>query len=346
MYKYYSITLLFLVGFFSVQAYEWVNPQTDKDIRTIFIQGIVSTQIQCAKYCGQKGFQALTGEQVMSPIAGDLIYNPYIGAELEEVLLKNESPRKWYQRMWFRPVQEFFVSCKHQKYKYQVIGTKEGAPTVATHAIDFSKLNIGQEPDMAVHAKKVTQCNVDHPDADLVLFGSSRGAATTFNACAKYKYDNVKLVVLEGCFDNVPHIIDKRFPTLSKFKLSLFAHYLFPLATAYRRDGMTPDKCVDNFPEGVPIAFISSKADKKVPYECTERLIEKLVDRGKNPIYYLLLEDAKHVAYPLGDGKDQEKYHQFLHAIYKKYNLPHIPEYAKQGKELARRITGYSYETK
>ena len=34
------------------------------------------------------------------------------------------------------------------------------------------------------------------------------------------------------------------------------------------------------------------------------------------------------------DEKDLTNYQNFMHAIYKKYNLPHIPEYAQAGKDL------------
>ncbi len=227
-------------------AHDWVVP--DQDVQTVFFQGMMESQRQCAKYCGERGMVATTGEQVICPTSNELIRNPYIGKELDEIMLKNGSPRVWYNPLrLIDHMQEYGFARKMKKYGMQILGTKMGMPTVVAHAVDVFKLNFGQDGDMDELSQKIALCEHDH-QTPKILWGVSRGAAVAFNAHAKHKYKNVKMIVLEGCFDNVAHTITGRTSEWMKWcKLHVLFNYFLAAATQYKVDGASPLESVDNF---------------------------------------------------------------------------------------------------
>ncbi len=307
----------------------WVIP--DKPVQAIFFQGMMESQRQCSKYCGQQGMVATTGETVICPTANPLIHSPYIGKELDEIMLHNNTSRTWYNPLRITDeLQQWGFAYKGKKYNLQILGTAIGMPSVVSHAVDVFKLNFGQNGDIQEHAQKVALCTEQFPDHPKILWGVSRGAATSFNAHALHQYDNVKMIILEGCFDSVEHTIEKRAPTLLKyFRLHTLFHHFLALVTQYKCDGVSPLASVANFPENVPVVFITSHADCNVHPECTHSLMNELKKRGKNPIHYIALKHATHDVYAIGDGEDQKLYCTFLHTLYKRYNLPYIPAYVE-----------------
>ena len=88
------------------------------------------------------------------------------------------------------------------------------------------------------------------------------------------------------------------------------------------------DKIVD---KNKPIALITSKVDEEVPYQNTLNLYRNLRERGHNNTHLLVLEHSAHNQYPLGSEK--EKYQAFMHAFYRKYDLPHISRFADEGEK-------------
>lgn len=79
---------------------------------------------------------------------------------------------------------------------------------------------------------------------------------------------------------------------------------------------------------------MTSRNDTLVPSELPKRLARMLVDAGHQQVYLLELDQASHPGYTKDNAQDAAKYQAFLHALYKKYSLPHIPEYAQQGHEV------------
>ena len=315
---------------------QWRLPYTGKDVQTVFFQGMMCSQWQAAKYTdSQVGLHATTGETVIVDNANPIIRNPYIGKELDEIILKCSKKRAWYNpyRIVDR-IQHYAFARQTIKYGTKIANMIPGMPSVKSHAVDFFKLNFGQERDMQEHLKKVLLCRKYFNDRDMAFFGPSRGAAATFNAVAKYKkkypklYENLKLIILEGCFDSVMHTITERTPTLlKKVYVDRIFNYLLSKVTEYKSDGPSPLGLVDDFPEDIPIAFITSKSDTNVSKACTDVLIQALQKRNKNPIHTLVLDNAGHNSYSLGNSSDQQKYLQFIHNLYKQYDLPHIPKY-------------------
>lgn len=326
------LLLLFTI-FSSAIAQEWVNP-TGNIVQTIFVQGMMDSQKQCAKSCGPKGMIATTGEHVVCPESIELIQNPYIGKELDEIILAHDNRYAWYNPLaYIGMVQQWGFEKQRAKYNYIIKGTRPDKPSVATHSVDFFKLNFGQHRDIEECSSKIALCNEQYPKSKKILWGTSRGGAALFDALAKKKYDDVSMLVCEGCFDTVGHTIEMRTPwLLKKMGLHIAFHYFLAAVTEYKVNGISPINSVETFPEKVPVVFITSQADTNVAKECTLALMQKLKERNKNPIHCCVLKESIHNRYALGDGEDQQKYRHFIHRLYKKYDLPYIAHYAESTK--------------
>jgi len=299
---------------------EWIGEQ----VSTLFYQGMGNSQVQLVKYTGKRGFIATTGEHIILENAFDVIQSPVIGQEIDEVQLKDITK-------WRGPL----VLIQHQitsfYYWYKGINIipsteKNSNETVQAHSINLNLVSVAQEVDIESHNKKYQKTD---PSKELILFGVSRGAATTFNAFCTHKYLNVKLVILEGCFYTVSEVFNNRYGIFGPF-----LYYGFQLLTSHKNNGPSPATLIDEFPENVPIAFITSKIDTSVHKVSTDKVAYSLAKRGKNPVYLLVLENSSHPNYMFDDPIDTKSYRNFIHALYKKYNLPHISDYAVQGKEL------------
>jgi hypothetical protein len=162
-----------------------------------------------------------------------------------------------------------------------------------------------------------------------ILFGVSRGAATTFNALCSHQYSNVRLVILEGIFDSIPNLLPLRYPRTYGIALSGLERL-----TSFRRDGASPISLVSRCPPHIPLVFITSKLDTEVPSTSTRCMVDALMKRAQNPIYLLTLQHSSHAGYALEHGADRTQYATLLHAIYRRYGLPFIPRLADAGKAL------------
>jgi hypothetical protein len=100
------------------------------------------------------------------------------------------------------------------------------------------------------------------------------------------------------------------------------------------------------------VAFITSDKDREVPrYKVlkyleiiltffwsirasTEKLARELADRNENEVYLLVLKESSHPRYMMDSETDANTYQNFLHALYKRLNLPFIENYAQLGENL------------
>lgn len=302
------------------------------NIQTIYYQGIISSQTQITKYMGSRPIPATTG-QVMyckgrnNLAPPDLLIDPFIGPEIKDVNLEPYHDFTSY----FNPLTITTSSISRFINWYYGIRTDDPAAgvknDVKANSLNISKISIGQETDIESHLDKYNHWKEAYPNNDLILWGVSRGAATTFNAYAKYKYPEVKLVILEGCFYSFEDVL----ASWTFHPISPFLHAGLNFFTNYQAKGPSPEQNIEHFPENVPVIFISSKIDKVVPYSSTEKLARELAGRKKNDVYLLELERSSHPSYMFDDAEDRNRYESFIHAIYKKYNLPHIPELAEKG---------------
>jgi hypothetical protein len=191
---------------------------------------------------------------------------------------------------------------------------------LSEYAIDTSRVSIGQATDTNEHYEKYQLWSKETPNSSCILWGVSRGAATTFCSMAKHQYQDVKLVILEGCFGKM----EKVFTSLLSHYPAKLVHRLVPLY--YKAFDHTskqePLDLVDQFPPNIPVVFITSKKDEVVPCENTIELAHALAARGKNDVYLYVLESSYHSEYSIKTEK--YKYFDFIHAIYRHYNLDYI----------------------
>lgn len=317
---------------------------------TLFYQGMNSSQAQALKYVGDQVIEATTGELMWCTGRNNLpplkvIYSLHIGKEIEDVNLQPFSTFTSY----LNPINWIGTSITSAS------NTRNGfvfsppmnplTESVAYHMPNISKLSIGQETDINSHIQKY-QTWLQRPDktSGLILYGVSRGTAATFCAFAREKYPEVKLVILEGAIDSVQNILPKRASAIFKSnfmaeKAVNTANSMFSLFTSYKQDGPSPLASIDDYPENIPTVFITSKLDKEVPCENTERIAHELAKRGKNDVYLLKLERSSHPNYMFDDPEDRDNYEAFIHAIYKKYNLKHDPVLAQSGEDLLKENT-------
>jgi hypothetical protein len=306
----------------------WVIPQ---EVHTIFYQGMNNSQVQLSKYTGDYGFIATTGEHVVSSKGVSLIYKPFVGTEIDEVRLSNfdgYTLNPWYL------VHELVSRLSNKSFNVEVSGKSTDGHSVAAHAVRLSKICIGQDNDINSHKLKYEKFIQTFPDKPLILYGVSRGTAATFNSVAMNGYDlnKIKLIVLEGAIDSIEHVLSER-SIVGKLPQGL-VNFFLALFTSYDPDGLQPIENINNFPENVPVVLITSEVDAEVPCVCTKALAEALNVRGKNPVHLLVLKNSRHPRYMMDDEADTQNYLAFMHTLYKKYDLPYIPKFAKLGEEM------------
>jgi hypothetical protein len=167
----------------------------------------------------------------------------------------------------------------------------------------------------------------------IILYGASRGAATAFQAFADMDSqgtaDDIAAVVCEGIFDSVPALM----PNVSFINKAKIGLLMYAALTRFKKDGPSPIGAIEKIrSKNIPIAIITSRADQEVPYCNTKALYDALIANGHQHVHMLTLEKASHSRYALDDEK--ETYQAFVHAFYKRYELPYIQEFADQGENL------------
>ncbi len=305
---------------------------------TVFYPGMFNTQAQAAKLVGPEGFDHHhTGEKIRALRAINTIINLLTYHEIEEVeLLDVESSKLWYL---LRPMALFWLVARRASHWYNGISMEplEGhsgtGRSIWTHAIKLRLMSLGQERDVAEHHTRVSLCRADHPDAHMVIYGVSRGALTSFIAHATHQYEGVRALVLEGCPDSIPNVVQE--------SLGSLVHYLYQKAIRFicehDPNGISALACVEQFPHDVPVLFVTSEKDTVVPASCTQRLARALADTGHPHVYCLVLKNSSHEGYAYDDPDDARNYQSVAHAFYKKHGISGYQElWAEEGAELLR----------
>ncbi len=328
-----------------------VDPKTGEVCNTLFFQGNGSSQTQLTKYTGGRKTLATTGEYMWCTgrnnlPALDVIYHPIMGkSDIADVDL--DPFRSIFS--FFNPIKvtaAVVTSYQNQANGIQISDTPSlKEKTIAYHSINLSEYSLGQSSDMESHYDKykhwLALTGEDKKDG-LILWGVSRGTAATFCALTnpeyKDQYKNIKLVVLEGAVDSISNVIGKRFgraAPLAAQTLNFFHQH--KIIKYDNENGPTPLNTVHNFPENIPVVFITSKIDTIVPPENTRHIAWELAKQKKNDIFLLELNSSTHPNYMFDNKEDHDRYEQFIHAIYERYQLAHKPELAAQGRGLLER---------
>jgi hypothetical protein len=327
---------------------------------TLFSPGIFTSQTLILKYTATRKVCATTRELMWSTGCKlpslDVIYKPHIGVEVEDIKLNVFNSYFSY----LNPINIIGSALTWGANLYYGVHFSTPIPpnnkTVSYHVPNIFKMSVGQEGDMTNHRENYDSWKAKEDRTDgLILWGVSRGTATTFCAYEREKYPEVKLVVLEGAIDSVQNLLPKYVAKVLPIDviakgvtstinagLSFFKKIGI---TQYDPEGPSPLKSVAGFPERTPVVFITSKMDKVVHCENTENIAKALADRGLNDVYLLKLEKSSHPNYMFDNIDDHNNYETFIHAVYKKYNLRHDSELAKAGAHLLDKCLLHKVET-
>ena len=173
----------------------------------------------------------------------------------------------------------------------------------------------------------------------------TKGAATTFSSVCVLRDSSllkrIKLIVLEGCFDSIESVLCERYGHFLGRKVLL---PLIETVCNFKNSGTSPSSLLHDFPMHIPVVFITSRKDNEVPSQNVMKLARDLalqrssqVDKQNihtNDVYLLMLNNSAHPAFTCQDFQDWNQYQNFLHAIFKFYQLPYIEEYAKKGEHM------------
>ena len=310
--------------------------RNSESIKTIFYQGIYNSQVQLSKYLGTEGFIATTGERIVCEKGLPLILNPFIGKEIDEI-----EPFQNSISNWLNPLKLFsylFAYIGHICNGISVLtetskdkDSRKDQGSLITHYINLPKFNFGQDGDLANHYYKYIQCVSENLNDNLILWGVSKGAATTLNSLTKNNYDTsrIKLVVLEGCFTSIEdvfkHWVEHRsyFDSnyiLARLFLWLLSKDLLKYIVSYEsKREHDPINIVDSLPHNIPIAFITCDVDIVVPASQTIALYEKVKATGHPNVHLLQLKNSRHHAYMFDDENDRNAYKTFINDLYNKY---------------------------
>jgi pimeloyl-ACP methyl ester carboxylesterase len=307
----------------------------------VFYPGRSSTQTQASKYIGNQTLITSTGEIAYYP-PNNILTMPrealWVYPSLTEIDITPTyalNPILPFKRWWQG------IKIQTGPKDYTPLYPTDEAGSFRHYTIDHAACSLGQATDIADHALKIEHLKKTIPDIqDIILYGVSRGAATTFSALATHQYEDVKLCVLEG----VPSSMSGIFKSYAKHRDigKLAYQYLGPtfLGGQHKTDKASQARAyVKNFPNEVPLLIVSSIEDEVVPHENSIRLALRVAakrvkarDEGKTvaPVYFLQLDTVGHNHYTTHDSEDALRYQSCIHAIYKQLKLPYIETYAEQ----------------
>ncbi|HEX2977940.1 MAG TPA: prolyl oligopeptidase family serine peptidase [Candidatus Babeliales bacterium] len=182
-------------------------------------------------------------------------------------------------------------------------------------------VNLGQQADLErLHfAYQETLKRV--PDAEIVLVGLSRGAATIINYVGLYKPAQLKAIVLDSPFDSFESIINqvKKIYFLQWIPQTVARSMMRMRFPSLEIDGITPSKTIHWLPITIPTIFIHSQTDLVVPIDSSRFLFEILKNRGHKDLYLLQLPDGDHGM--LMRSAHAADYEAVVHAFFARYNI-------------------------
>lgn len=308
-----------------VYPYTWVGLH-ENTTKYLLAPGFCMSERNAAYYCDH--YHAKSGEVILSKSSMEVLPSSCSSFNFPEVCLTEKSV-SIISRLLSR-VQQLAL-CIHDWLRETAVQGSYDQHTVARHWINIESIDLGQEKDVAILSSEYDQLENTN---SIVLYGISRGAATTFIFMSSEYYNKsaarVKLVILEGCYDTLFHVFDH----ISGVKHWVYERFAERYLPAFIEERIEPIDFVGKFPRDVPILFVTSAQDTTVSSCCTKTLCNKLVESGHQQVYLVELHSSGHIGYFCHNKEDVEKYQSTVHALYKFYNLPYIEEYAQKGEVL------------
>ena len=299
---------LLLSGPYGYESLVNISKTDEKEDRsgiiTFFYQGHGASRAQAASYTGEDGVDVLKNNQffyhAVCPGAPKIIHNAYPYNELSEI---------GYEKA-YNPL---YIAEKIMSSLRNLLVNMQGA---LPYYLDLSQVSLAGDLDIAQFVTYYEKMVKEFPKRHHVVFGTSRGASTVITGVSSLSLKlqtSIALVIAEAPFDSVASVLQKSsiFPEIQQKGLKT--------TTAYRDDQETPLEAIERFPLFVPIAFVTSKVDKRVPPKCTEQLIARLRERGHTMVHHLELERSHHSVMSLQDKDDVSAYCGFVNDLYGLY---------------------------
>lgn len=349
-----TINLYYILGIGCIIIYAFVQYKNSKTAvksqpphtTYLYYQGVQASQVQAARYVEENTLILSTNEKAVHPktsVNTILRERLWVYPELKEI-------RKNTRVGMLGRIEHLVHGIKIRRLNhgesvpYQTLYKTDEEGTLHHYSVDASRASMGQITDILAHKCKYDALMAEYPETNIVLYGVSRGAATSFAALAMYQYKNVKLCILEAVPSSVSDLVKDyvgRIPGLTrlgKFFYNPVIAHLF-LGHQHRTDKSAQAIGYAHlFPMNVPLVIISSKADRIVSAQISIKLALKVAalriesnESDIQPVYFLLLNKPGHNAYTAYGQEDSIRYHNFIHAVYKRHGLPHDEESANKG---------------
>ena len=201
-----------------IKEISWVHPHST----FLFAPGLWTSEIQAAKYC--KEYLATNGQVVKAGSDFEVMRGATCKAcnfaELQlvdhsrlQTFYKNGLPFAPRSVLWsfLYRLAEAQIAKSNNYYDVSLHGESHNGLLLTTYLINLFNLNFGQAHDVKIFSGLYDKaCEDKELPEDIVLFGTSRGAATIINFMAlEYfkKPQRVKALVLEGCFDSLHNLL-------------------------------------------------------------------------------------------------------------------------------------------
>lgn len=265
----------------------------------IYFQGLGAPRAQAAHVVGPEGVRLPDGASVASVWnAPRLLYNLHPYPELEEIGYGwDANPLHWLMRG-----------------ANSIANSWRGVVGAPAHYVNVGSLGMANPRNVLEGVRVVRECLAAR-DENIVLFGTSRGAATAF-ACLRYMKpehrERVAFAILEGIPDSIEGVLRARslFPRATFAAFKLFADHS-PLMPS-------PLRIADESLGDVPLLFVTSKVDATVPPKCSEAVMDALRARDAK-FEHLELKKSGHSTMATGDPEDQLAYHRAVSRMYREH---------------------------
>jgi hypothetical protein len=302
----------------------------------LYAPGLMGSEILMGRYC--PCFSACTGEKISWKSGGHVIGKPHSAVTFPEINMKKPGGATlnpitaWIDgaRADFFPLAQRFMQ---ETFEFSIKDNPASSLSVANYTFNFSQGNIAQEKDIQALHKAYKNHIKHYPNTDIILYGDSRGAATAFNFIALHKPAQVKAAVLEGIFDDIPHVIKHLLYVDKEKRAEERLHDILNFVMgSYSKKGPFPFHYAEKMSDDIPLLFVTSLKDGLVPTQSTLNIYNQLQTRGHKKIHLLVLKNSFHPCYMIGNAEDKDLYESVVHAFYKEYGLPHNSEKAEQGR--------------
>ena len=307
-----------------------------------YAPGIVACESQAANYC--PGMKASTGETILNSNNYQLFPKDHVRAcNFIDAVPKgcdsiNDEARGLIRRFFFgmaglahktiNVFAPYFINQYYIRRGLSIINKNLSSCTVNPFKIKPFFLSFGQKKDIETFTSFYEEQTKQEPDRSIVLYGPSRGAATIFNFMAtQYPHQDikhVKAIILESCFDSMAHCIP-----------SLFSKLLGKILPYYTHRGIEPIRpdILQSFINtcnsySIPVLFITSTIDNRVPVFNVYNLVMNLLLNNLNSCYLTTLSHSRHSQYMRANEEDSELLLRSVQTFYKMADLPYIEQFA------------------